>query len=252
VSSVSAAQVFRIGAAAMVAQQRRLEVTSNNLANVNTVAFSGSRVEFKEVLAEEAMTDSTGVAIGAIRHVWRQGTVRPTGRKLDLAIQGEGFFVVGLPDGRTGYTRAGSFECQADGSLTTGHGYRLVPNVVIPEDAEDYHVNPDGTVVVRASGSNDWTEAGRVQLAVFPNPEGLEHAGAGVYVSSEASGEPLVVAPGQSGAGRVIAEALEDSSVDLGEQMVELLVAQRMYSVGLKVVQTADEMQQLINQVLRG
>ena len=243
-------QVFRIGAAAMAAHERAIDVVSNNIANVNTTSFGRSRVEFKEVLQAEAGSDTAGVAVVGVRHLWCQGVVRSTGRALDLAIQGDGFFPVTLPDGRIGYTRNGSFLLGANGTITTVDGYPLMPNLTVPADAQDYYFTADGVLLARENDSTDWVEVGRLQLATFANPEGLEHVGRGVYLASEASGVARLGAPGEDMNGQLVAGALEDASVDLSEEMVELITAQRLYSLGLKIVQTADEMQSLANQLL--
>lgn len=247
---ISAMQVFRIGAAAMAAHERAMDVVSNNIANVNTTSFGRSRVEFKEVLQAETGSNTAGVAIAGVRHLWRQGVVRSTGRALDLAIQGDGFFPVTLPDGQVGYTRDGTFQLGANGTITTADGYTLASNLTIPATAQDYYFTSDGTLRARESDSADWVEVGRLQLATFANPEGLEHIGKGVYLASEASGAARFSAPGEDISGQLVAGALEDASVDLSEEMVELITAQRLYSLGLKIVQTADEMQSLANQLL--
>lgn len=243
--------VFRIGAASMMAQQRAIEVISNNLANINTTAFDRSRVEFKEVLELQGKaSEATGVGIGGVRRVLRQGAIRPTGRELDLAIQGEGFFAVQLPDGRVGYTRNGSFQMDQRGQLVTDDGYPLFPPLIVPEGAEDLAFQPDGTLAARMPGSEVWQPVAPMQLARVPNPEGLAHYGRGVYVATPTSGEAAVGSPGQGGYGRLVVRALEDSSVELSEEMTELIIAQRVYSLGVRLVQTADDMQQLANQLL--
>lgn len=249
--AISAMGVFRIGAASMMAQQRAIEVISNNLANVNTAAFDRSRVEFKEVLQDQGEgSEATGVGIGGVRRVLRQGSIRPTGRELDLAVQGEGFFAVQLPDGRVGYTRNGSFQMDAAGQVVTDDGYPLFPPLTVPEGAEELAFHSDGTLAVRMPGSDVWQAVGPVQLARLPNPEGLEHQGRGVYVATASSGEAVLGSPGEGGYGRLVMRALEDSSVELSEEMTELIIAQRIYSLGVRLVQTADDMQQLANQLL--
>ena len=248
--AISAMQVFRIGAAAMSAHGRAIDVLSNNIANVNTTSFGRSRVEFKEVLQAETGSDTMGVAVAGIRRLWQQGAVRPTGRALDLAVQGNGFFQVALPDGQVGYTRDGTLQLGADGVVATADGYPLAPGLTVPATADDYYFNPDGALLVRTSGSADWVEVGRLQLATFPNPEGLEHLGRGVYVAGVASGAAQLGTPGQGASGSLVAGALEGASVDLSEEMVDLITSQRLYSLGLKIVQTADEMQSLSNQLL--
>lgn len=249
-TTISAMHILRVGASAMAAHEKAIDVVSNNMANANTTGFGRSRVEFRELLLEQTELEASGVVAGGIRRIWRQGTIRPTGRSLDLAIRGEGFFQVALPGGRAGYTRAGAFQRSADGSLATVDGYRLVPPLALPEGTEDYHFNPDGSLVVRLAGGDAWVEAGRVQLATFANAEGLEHAGRGVYLAGAASGEPRLAPPGEGAGGQLVTSSLEDSSVDLGEEMVDLITAQRLYTLGLKIVQTADEMQSLSNQLL--
>lgn len=249
--AISAMTGFRIGAASMAAQQRAIEVISHNLANLNTTAFDPSRVEFKELLQSQLEDgDGLGVAVGGIRQILRQGAVRPTGRALDVAIQGDGFFVVQLPDGRLGYTRNGSLQLGPGGQISIADGYALVPPLTVPEGAQDYAFQADGTLTVRMPGQDGWQPVGALQLARVPNPEGMVHVGRGVYVPTEASGAAVAAAPGQGGAGALAPGALEGSSVDLSEAMTDLIVAQRIYSLGVRLVQTADDMQRLANQLL--
>ncbi len=244
----SAMMVFRIGASSLSAQERAIEVISNNIANVNTHGFDRGRVEFQELLAGQSSDqEATGVAVAAVRTMLRQGVVRGTGRSLDLAIQGEGYFQVSLPDGTTGYTRNGSFQRGPGGRITTTDGYGLTPDLTIPPEAQDFAIGSDGLLTIRTAGSTEWVVVGGVQVARFPNPESLNHVGHGVYVPSDATG-PVQAAPPAEG--QLVPAALEESTVEVGEEMTDLIVAQRIYSLGVKVVQTADEMQRLANQLL--
>jgi flagellar basal-body rod protein FlgG len=250
VAAISAMNVLRVGASAMAAHERALDVISNNMANAATTGFGPSRVEFEELLQGQLQEETSGVAVSAVRHLWRQGNIHPTERDLDLAIRGDGFFQVALPDGRTGYTRSGGLQRGAGGALSTVDGYQLVPPITIPEGTEEYRIGSDGTVSLRAKDSDAWTDAGKIGLATFPNPEGLEHAGKGIYVAGTASGQATVAAPGAGANGELVVGALEDSSVELGDEMVDMITAQRLYSLGVKIVQTADEMQSLANQLV--
>lgn len=249
-ATISAMHVLRVGASAMLAHERALDVVSNNMANANTTGYSPSRVEFRELLKGQIEEDASGVAVSTVRHLWRQGPIHATGRDLDVAISGEGFLQLTLPDGTTGYTRDGSLQRGANGALTTADGYYLSQPITIAEDVESYQVSEDGTVSVRARGSDEWTDVGRITLATFPNPEGLEHVGKGIYVAGVASGQAAVAAPGEGAGAQLVVGALEESSVQLGDEMVDLITAQRLYSLGVKIVQTADEMQSLANQLV--
>lgn len=248
---ISAMNVLRVGASAMLAHERALDVVSNNMANAGTTAFAPSRVEFKELLQGQIDEDTSGVAVNAVRHLWQQGAIRNTGRDLDVAIRGDGYFRVALPDGTVGYTRDGSLQRAASGALCTADGYYLDPPIVIAADVADYKIGEDGTVSVLPAGSDEWTDVGVITLATFANPEGLEHVGRGIYISSVASGEPAVAVPGQGRSGTLVTRALEQSSVQLSDEMVDLIAAQRLYSLGVKIVQTADEMQSMANQLIR-
>ena len=248
--AISAMSILRVGASTMVAHERALDVVSNNMANAATTGFAPSRVEFEELLQGQLVGEASGVAVGTVRHLWRQGPIHSTTRDLDLAVSGEGFFQVSLPDGRTGYTRSGGLQRGVGGALSTADGYLLSPPITIPETAEEYRVSENGTVSMRAAGSDAWTDAGRIGLATFANPEGLEHVGKGIYLAGVASGPAAVAAPGEGASGKLIVGALEESSVEIGDEMVDLLTAQRLYSLGVKIVQTADEMQSLANQLL--
>lgn len=249
-SAISAMHVLRVGASSMLAQERALDVVSNNMANAATAGFAPSRVEFEELLQGQLQGEASGVAVSTVRHVWSQGPIHSTGRDLDLAISGDGFFQVALPDGRTGYTRSGALQRGGSGALTTVDGYALSPAITVPEGAEEFRIGEDGTVSFRAKDSETWTAAGAIQLATFANPEGLEHVGRGIYVAGVASGQAVVAAPNTGASGKLMTGALEESSVQLGDEMVNLITAQRLYSLGVKIVQTADEMQSLANQLL--
>ncbi|MHB0874960.1 MAG: flagellar hook-basal body protein [Anaerolineae bacterium] len=250
VTAISAMHVLRVGASTMLAHEQALDVVSNNMANANTVGYAPSRVEFKELLQGQLEEEASGVAVSTIRHLWRQGAIKPTGRDLDLAIRGEGFLQISLPDGRTGYTRSGALQRGANGAIATADGYSLYQPITVPETVDEFRLSDDGIVTVRAKGSDEWTEAGRITLATFPNREGLEHVGKGIYVAGVASGEATVSAPGEGPGGAIVVGALEESSVAIGDEMVDLLTAQRLYSLGVKIVQTADEMQSLANQLI--
>ena len=248
-SAVAPISIMRLATSSMSVHQRAVDVIANNIANVNTVGFARSRPEFAEVLSSE-LGDSAGVELAGVRRLWRQGVVQRTERELDLAVQGDGFFVVRLPTGALGFTRNGSIQRAANGLLVTQDGYPLDPPLSIPAGAERIRIEPDGTVLTQAGGGVAWTEVGRIQLASFANVEGLAHWAHGIFVETEASGPPQLGMPGAEGRGTVLAGALEGSAVDLAEEMVDLVLAERAYSLSVRLAQTADEMQSLANQLV--
>lgn len=242
-----------IGRAALDAQQTRLAVTANNIANVNTTAFKASRPSFQDLVYQELAPRAipldraaaraqagTGTAVVASVRDDTPGALLPTGRALDLAIEGEGFFAVTTPAGETLYTRDGAFYLDAEGRLVNGAGYAVAPAIALGEGATGLEIRPDGTVTaVKADGATE--EAGRLKLYTFANPAGLEARGGNLFAATDASGAPREIAPGE-GAGLIRSGWLEASNTDLAGEMVALVLAQRAYQAAARTIQAADEM----------
>jgi len=248
-------------ASGMSAQQINLDTIANNLSNSSTSGFYARRVQFSDLVYQNvimpgaAATQQTTVAAGlqvglgtmpaASEVVQTQGNFSSTGNPLDLAIQGLGFFQVTLPDGSIAYTRAGSFHLDAQGNIVTANGTPLQPNITIPANATSITVGTDGTVSVTESGQTAAQQVGSIQLAMFPNPGGLNSVGTNLYLATTASGDPIVGAPGAAeGLGTIQQGMLEQSNVDVVQEFVNMIVAQRSYEANSRVVTSADQMLQ--------
>jgi flagellar basal-body rod protein FlgG len=255
-------------ASGMVAQQLNLDNIANNLANSSTNGFYGRRLQFSDLVYQNivmpgaAATQQTTVAAGlqvglgtmprASEVVQTQGNFTSTGNPLDLAIQGLGFFQVTLPDGSIAYTRSGSFHLDAQGNIVTADGNPLQPNITIPANATTITVGSDGTVSVTESGQTAAQQVGSIQLAMFPNPGGLNSVGNNLFLATTASGDPIVGAPGAAeGLGTLQQGMLDQSNVDIVSEFVNLIVAQRAYESNAKVVTSADQMLQDLAQMAR-
>jgi flagellar basal-body rod protein FlgG len=253
-------------AAGMNSQQMNLDVIANNLANVNTTGFKKSKIEFQDLLYQttrSAGTDQgggnvlpTGVQVGhgsravATAKIFTQGDVTRTGEQLDVAIQGQGFFQVQLPDGTLGYTRDGAFKMREDGSITTSDGLPVLSGFQpIPAGTTEISISANGTVSTKSG--NVTTGSFQTQLARFANPAGLTSMGGNVYAETESSGAAEIGNPGENGFGTMAQNFLEMSNVKVVEEMVNLIVAQRAYEVNSKAVQAADEMMQQSNNLRR-
>ena len=258
---------LRTSASGMVAQQLRVDTIANNLANVNTTAFKRSRVSFEDVLYQTlqgtrivnyqgtetvaAMQVGRGVRPAAILRVDTQGASEPTGRPLDLAIEGEGYFQVLRPDGTNAYTRDGTLTMSDTGTLVTSGGYQLQPGFTVPPEATAISVSQTGVVSAQLSGSTTPAEIGRIELARFVNPNGLLALGENLYAQTAASGEPMVGTPQDSGFGRVIQGALESSNVEIVQEMVDMISSQRAYEVNAKAIKAAEDMIDAANGLAR-
>src|SRR5262245_45890441 len=222
---------LRTSASGMVAQQRMIDVIANNLANVNTTGFKRSRVSFEDVLYETVQNArlvnyqrsesvgpiqiGKGVRVAGVVRLHAQGGPETTGRLLDVAIEGEGFFQVERPDGTLAYTRDGSFTISDSGAIVTNGGYVLQPGITVPQDASQGSISPTGIVSVTSAGSAQPVEIGHIELARFLNPNGLLAVGENQYVETGASGQPILGAPQEDGFGRLIQGALESSNVEI-------------------------------------
>jgi flagellar basal-body rod protein FlgG len=246
-------------ASGMRAQQLRMDNISHNLANVSTTGYKKSRVDFQDLLYQTLISPGTPVALGtriptgmqvgvgtkpvAIQKIYKMGSLYETGNPLDIAITGDGFFQILLPDGSTGYTRDGSFKMDADGKIVTSDGYILQPEIVIPTDAIDISITPDGSVFVMLAGEIEPTEVGKIETVKFVNPAGLSAAmGKNILKETAASGTPFPGIPGTIGLGELAQGFLEMSNVQVVDEMVNMIVTQRAYEFNATAVRTSDQM----------
>lgn len=251
----------------MVAQQMNLDVIANNLANVNTTAFKSQRAEFQDLMyqtfrasgaatgGETRLPQSAQIGLGsrfsASATSFTSGSLLTTGNPFDMAINGDGFFQVQLPSGETAFTRDGSFKRDANGLLVTSDGYPLVPNITAPSGARAITISPDGAVSAILPGNNDPTDLGNLTVAIFTNAAGLTRAGQNLYLAGGASGEAQIVVPGQEGSGTLQQNFLEGSNVQVVEEMVRMITAQRAYEINSKAIQTSDDMLSILNNLKR-
>lgn len=251
----------------MVAQQTNLDVIANNLANVNTVGFKSQRAEFQDMVYQTMRTSgaSTGstssaptsnqVGLGT-RYAgnstnFGQGGLQATGNPMEVAIQGDGFFQIELPDGTTAYSRDGSFKRNANGDMVTSDGYRVLPGITIPANATGLSIAANGAVTAQLPGQDVAQTLATIQLATFPNPSGLTRVGSNLFAAGGASGEATLADPGSNGSGSLAASFVEGANVSIVEEMVRMILAQRAYEVNSKAIQTADDMLSTLNQLKR-
>ncbi len=241
----------------MNAQQFQMDTISNNLSNVDTNGFKAVRNDFEDLLYTNrkyagapvagGTNTPTGIYVGHgtkvadTYRIFTEGNLQKTQGPLDMAITSDGFFEVQLPDGRTGYTRDGSFKKTGTGLLVNAEGYQLIPAITIPQDATSITITPDGIV---SAQMQDGTvqQLGQITLARFVNPAGLEAKGNNIYVATPASGDPIEGVPGQQGFGSIYQGYLEKSNVDIVNEMVNMILAQRIYDFNSKTIQSSDEM----------
>lgn len=254
-------------ATGMKAQQVSIDTISNNIANVNTGGYKKQRAEFADLMYQvmeyagtstSATTISpTGIEVGlgvrptAIQKIFTQGNYKETGNQLDVAISGEGFFQIQLPDGTTAYTRAGSFKLDENGTIVTADGYPLLPQVVVPADTTQLTIGTDGTISVMQAGQTQSNQIGQFELANFINPAGLHALGDNNYINTTASGDAIVGQPGLNGLGQTRQLFVELSNVQLVEEMTDLITGQRAYEAGSKAITTSDDMLSVVNQLKR-
>lgn len=254
-------------ASGMIAQQTNLDTIANNLANVNTTAFKTQRSEFQDLVyqtirASGAATSGSFSTPSAIQvglgskfttnlQMMTQGAMLQTGNPLDIAIQGDGFFKVQMPDGSDAYTRDGSFKRDANGLLVTSDGYHLSPEITVPAGATSISVSPNGAVSAILPGSGEPTLLGNITLTRFTNPNGLTRLGQNLYQQGGGSGTGTDGAPGADGNGTLAAGFLEGSNVQIVDEMVRMITAQRAYEINSKAITTSDEMLQTVNQLKR-
>ena len=248
-----------IAATGMLAQQRNVEVVSNNLANMNTTAFMRRRTEFHDLIYQDLRRVGTtssdagtvvpsgvqlglGVKLAAVYRIHEQGNLEATDNTFDLAVQGKGFFQITLPTGEIAYTRDGTFQLDANGNVVTHDGFRLSPAITIPNNAIDVTVNQSGEGLVKIKGQVAFSNVGRIQVATFPNEAGLHAKGDNLLTETPASGAPIIGNPGAIGFGSILQGFLETSNVNAVEEISNLISAQRAYEMNSKVIQTSDEM----------
>ena len=255
-------------ATGMIGQQLNMDTIANNLANVNTTGYKKSRVNFQDLMYEtlrpagsETTSGTTipeGIQVGhgsrpsAISKLFTPGAAIQTGNSLDLMIEGDGFFQVELPDGTIAYTRDGNFKRNQEGNVMTADGYQLTPTINIPQDATTITVSTDGNVSVQVPGDNAPQVVGTIQLVRFSNPAGLDaKLGRNLLLETAASGPPIQGQPGLDGLGTVAQGFLENSNVQVVEEIIQMIIAQRAYEANSKVIQGADDMLQTANNVKR-
>jgi len=253
-----------ISATGMQAQQLNVDTIANNLANVNTTGFKKAKVDFSDLVSQGAgrlaptpdaaaallgddLRLGAGVGIASVAKLFDLGDLKKTDSAYDLAIQGDGFLEVLMPDGSSSYTRGGTFKVNRDGLLATVGGLPLKANIAIPENAQNLQIDADGRVRVLVAGQSTAVEAGTLELVRFTNPSGLQAQGDNLYRPSTSSGEPILAKAAEDGMGSFAQGFLEGSNVKMTEEMVNLMVAQRVYEANVKVMQASDEMLGMIN-----
>jgi flagellar basal-body rod protein FlgG len=248
----------------MQVQQLTVDVIANNLANANTSGFKRSQIDFQDLLYQNmqrpgmetwrGVVSPTGLQIGSgaraasTTKVFTQGTLNDTGRDLDMAIQGDGFFQVTMPDGSTAYTRDGAFRIDATGNIVNTDGLKVTPGIAVPTTVTTIAVGKDGTVTGTTADSPPVTSTlGQITLARFPNPAGLSSEGGNTYRETASSGAPIVTTATQNGAGQIVQKSLEGSNVEVVTELVNLITAQRSYEVASRAIKTGDDMLALVN-----
>jgi flagellar basal-body rod protein FlgG len=259
-------QALWIAKTGLDAQQTRMSVISNNLANVNTTGFKQDRAVFEDLLyqtirqpgAQSTTTTQlpsglmlgTGVRTVATEKLHSQGNIVQTDNALDMAVNGRGFFQIVMPDGTLSYTRDGTFQLDSTGQVVMSNGYLLDPAITVPQDAQSISVGTDGTVSVLQSGQAAPTIVGNIQLADFVNPTGLQPMGENLFTETAASGAPITGTPGLTGLGTVLGGSLETSNVNVVTELINMIETQRAYEMNSKAISTADQMLQYAGQNL--
>ena len=261
-------RALSIAATGMAAQQLNVEVIANNIANINTTGYKRTRAEFTDLLYQlervhgvpaqsgeglvpEGAQLGLGTRLSAIRLLNIQGPLANTGNKLDVAINGPGWFQVAGPNGETLYTRAGAFNTNATGQIVTADGYAIEPSISVPAGTTDIHINQTGEVFTQMQGEANMVSVGQITLANFPNSAGLTAAGGNLFQASEVSGAATTGLPGETSFGTVAQGYLESSNVDPVKEITELISAQRAYEMNSKVIQAADDMAGVVSKGIR-
>jgi flagellar basal-body rod protein FlgG len=257
-------QALHVARTGLDAQNRRMQVIANNLANVNTTGFKRDRANFETLAYQQIVAAGTassaenkyatglnlgsGVQMNGTERIDTDGPITTTGNALDMAIQGAGFFQVQTPDGQTAYTRAGNFTLSPEGTIVTGDGKPLHPQIQVPEGATSVSIGSDGTVTAIVAGQTALTELGKIETARFVNPAGLQPIGDNLLLETAASGAAQAGTPGLDGRGSIRSGALESSNVNVVEELVDMIETQRAFEVNSKMIQAADEMMKNANQ----
>lgn len=259
---------LRIAATGMQAQELNVEVISNNIANMRTTGFKQVRAEFQDLLYQDirrvgasssangnliptGVQVGYGVKTGATARVMSQGNLQQTDKELDVAIRGEGFFSIELPSGQTAYTRDGSFELDAEGNIVTLDGFRVQPNITIPNNARSITINREGTVQVLVGADTTPQELGQIQLSRFVNKAGLQSIGDNLYLETPASGNAIDGVADEEGFGSLSQKFLENSNVNAVSELSDLIAAQRAYEMNAKVISASDEMMSTSSNIVR-
>lgn len=253
-------------ATGMIAQQTNIDVISNNLANVNTSGFKKSRAEFQDLLSQtlkapgaqvaQGTFQPVGIQIGlgvknsAVQRINTEGILKSTDNPTSLAIAGEGYFQIQMDDGSIAYTRDGSFKIDANGQMVTTDGYQLIPQVTIPQDATQISITDGGKVTVQQPGTAELTEVGTIELVRFANPSGLLSLGKNLLLETGASGTPVQGTANQEGFGSVEQGFLEGSNVQVVEELINLISAQRAFEANSNVIRASDEALKTANQLV--
>jgi flagellar basal-body rod protein FlgG len=252
-----------IAATGMEAQKLSIDVISNNLANVSTTGFKKSRADFQDLLYQTIRTPGTtsaesleipsGIQVGmgvkpvSVQKIFLQGDYQQTGNNLDMAIEGDGFFQIQMPDGTTAYSRDGAFKLNSDGQIVNSDGYPLEPTITIPSNTTSTSISSDGKISVTQPGSTTPKQIGQIELANFINPGGLNSLGKNLFQPTGSSGDATTANPGTTGLGTISQGYIEMSNVNVVEEMVNMIVSQRAYEVNSKAVQASDQMLQTVN-----
>ncbi len=261
-------RALHTAATGMMAQELNVQVISNNIANMRTTGYKRQRAEFQDLLYEHVARVGTqtsdqgtvlpaGIEIGsgvktvATPRVMSQGNLLPTQKTLDVAVRGEGFFKVQMPDGRTAYSRDGSFEMDAQGRLVTAQGYLVQPGITIPQNSTGVTINAQGQVAATPAGTTTPTQVGQIELAQFVNKAGLQAIGDNLYLETPASGTPQNGTPGAAGLGDLLQGNREQANVDAVSEISDLIAAQRAYEMNAKVISAADQMLQSTSNLFR-
>jgi flagellar basal-body rod protein FlgG len=258
---------LRTAATGMMAQQTCTEVIANNLANVNTTGFKKSRAHFEDLLYQTVQDTSViaapdtltlpalqvgrGTHLSSVQRLHEQGPIETTGRSLDVAIEGEGFFQVQMPNGTLAYTRDGSFSISDQGALVTSGGYTVAPGIQIPSDASNVTISRTGIVSVQRGTDAQPVEIGRLELARFVNPTGLLALGENLYAETPSSGTPVTGYPQDDGLGQLQQGSLEGSNVQIVQEMVDMIASMRAYEMNSKVIKNSEEMGDVVSQMVR-
>ncbi len=259
---------LQTAATGMHAQERNVEVISHNIANMRTTGYKQIRAEFQDLLyqdlrrvgsssSQNGTKVPTGIQIGygvktaATSRIMSQGSLQSTEKDYDVAIRGEGFLRIALPDGQIGYSRDGSLELDANGNLVTLDGYLIEPTITVPGNAKSFSISKDGVVEVTLDGQTAPTSLGTITIARFVNKSGLSTIGDNLYLETAASGEPVVGNPGDDGFGTTLQRFLEASNVNAVAELSDLIAAQRAYEMNAKVISSSDEMMQTTSNILR-